>query len=342
MSIGITIATTDVKEVAIYMIMSFLIAFMIAPILTNFLYQNKVGKRLRQKGSDGKDAPIFTKLHAAKEGTPVMGGLLFWVTTAILTLAFNLDRGETWLPLFALVSAGVIGGVDDIYNVLGKGPNGGGLRMREKFWIYAAVAVVGAWWFYTKLGWNHISVPGEGSFTIGWWYVPLFIGTVIFTAFSVNQTDGVDGLAGGVSMLAFFAFTFIALAQGKAHLAAFCATMLGSLLAFLWFNINPARFFMGDTGSMALGMTLPILAFLTNSVVVLPFILIIPFIEGISTIIQIFSKRVFHRKVFLVAPIHHHFEALGWPETKVTMRFWVISAVGSAVGMILSLMQITS
>jgi phospho-N-acetylmuramoyl-pentapeptide-transferase len=117
--------------------------------------------------------------------------------------------------------------------------------------------------------------------------------------------------------------------------------MLGSLLAFLWFNINPARFFMGDTGSMALGMTLPILAFLTNSVVLLPFILAIPFLEGISTIIQIFSKKVFKRKVFLVAPIHHHFEAVGWPEAKVTMRFWVISAVGSATGLVLSLLQIT-
>ena len=342
MSIGITIATRDMKEISIYMIVSFLIAFLIAPILTNFLYQNKIGKRLRQKGSDGKDAPIFTKLHAAKVGTPVMGGVLFWVTTAVLTLVFNLDRGETWLPLFALVCAGIIGGVDDIYNVIGKGPNGGGLRMRKKFWIYAAVAVVGAWWFYDKLGWNHIGIPGMGTFVIGFWYVPLFIGTVIFTAFSVNQTDGLDGLAGGVSSLAFFAFTFIALSQGKVHLAIFCACMLGSLLAFLWFNINPARFFMGETGSMALGMTLPILAFLTNSVVVLPFILLVPFLEGISTIIQIFSKKFLHRKVFLVAPIHHHFEALGWPETKVTMRFWVIAAVGSAFGMMLALVQLPS
>lgn len=268
-----------------------------------------------------------------------MGGLLFWVTTAVLTALFHLDRGQTWLPIFALVCAGVIGAIDDILNVQGRGSNGGGLRMKYKFWIYAAVAVIGAWWFYSKLGFSSVKIPGLGVYDLGWWYIPLFIGTVIFVAFSVNQTDGLDGLAGGVSLWAFFVFTFIALVQGKAHLAVFCACMLGSLLAFLWFNIHPARFFMGDTGSMALGMTLPILAFLTNSVALLPFILLVPFMEGISTVIQITSKKLFKRKVFLVAPIHHHFEAIGWPETRVTMRFWVIAAVGCAIGLMLALVQ---
>ncbi|CAN5165812.1 phospho-N-acetylmuramoyl-pentapeptide-transferase [soil metagenome] len=337
---AITIATADVIQVAFNVTAAFIVAFILAPILTNFLYRNRVGKQLRQSGVDGKAVPIFAKLHAAKAGTPVGGGLLFWVTTAIFTLTFNLDRGETYLPVFTLVCAGLIGAVDDILNVMGKGSNGGGLRFWHKFIIYAAVAVVGSWWFYQKLGYNTLGVPGFGSFVIGGWYVPLFIATVIFVGFSMNQTDGLDGLAGGVSMFAFFVFTFIALSQGKVHLAIFCATMLGSLLAFLWFNINPARFFMGDTGSMALGMTLPILAFLTNSVVLLPFILFIPFLEGISTVIQIFSKKVFKRKVFLVAPIHHHFEAVGWPEAKVTMRFWVISAVGCAGGLVLSLLQL--
>lgn len=338
---AITISTADVKQISLFVTASFLIAFLLAPILTNFLYRNKIGKRLRQHGIDGNAAPIFAKLHAKKEGTPVMGGLLFWVTAAILTLLFNLDRGETWLPLFALVGAGIIGAVDDVMNVSGKGTNGGGLRLRDKFFVYAGIASVGAWWFYSKLGWNSIGIPHFGNFEIGWWYIPLFIATVIFVAFSMNQTDGLDGLAGGVSMMAFFVFTFIALTQGKVHLAIFCGTMLGALLAFLWFNINPARFFMGDTGSMALGMTLPILAFLTNSVVLLPFILLIPFLEGISTVIQIFSKKVLKRKVFLVAPLHHHYEAKGWPEPKVTMRFWVIAAVGSIVGLMLALIQLS-
>ena len=338
---AITIATANVKQVSFFVTVSFLIAFMVAPLLTRFLDKNRLGKRLRQHGVDGKATPIFAKLHAKKEGTPVMGGLLFWVTTALLTLLFNLDRGETFLPVFALIGAGIIGAIDDVMNITGKGSNGGGLRLRDKFIVYLGIAVVGAWWFYQKLGWNSIGIPHFGSHEIGWLYVPLFIITVIFCSFSMNQTDGLDGLAGGVSMIAFFVFTFIALAQGKVHLAIFCATLSGSLLAFLWFNIFPARFFMGDTGSMALGMTLPIVAFLTNSVVLLPFILIIPFLEGISTIIQIISKKVFHRKVFLVAPIHHHLEALGWPETKVTMRFWVIAAVSAAIGLLLALMQLS-
>jgi phospho-N-acetylmuramoyl-pentapeptide-transferase len=339
MSLAVSISTEDLKQVALYVVISFIIAIITAPILTNFLYRNRLGKSLRQHGVDGAAVPIFSKLHAGKVGTPVMGGLLFWVTTAVLTGIFNLDRAETWLPVFALVCAGVIGAVDDVMNATGKGSNGGGLRLKHKFWIYAAIATVGAWWFYEKLGFNAISIPGLGIVTLGWWYVPLFIGTVVFVAFSMNQTDGLDGLAGGVSLLAFFIFTFIALVQGKLHLAIFSATMLGSLMAFLWFNIFPARFFMGDTGSMALGMVLPIMAFLTNSVAVLPFILLIPFVEGISTVIQIISKRVFKRKVFLSAPIHHHFEALGWPETRVSMRFWLVAAVGCAAGLMLVLIQ---
>lgn len=326
----------ELTRVLVFFTSAFVIAFICTPFLTEFLYKNRIGKRLRQKGVDGQDAPIFRELHKDKAGTPVMGGLLFWVTTVVLTVLFNLDRAQTWLPVFVLGTAGVIGAIDDLMNVAGKGPNGGGMRMFHKFWIYLAVAVVGAWWFYDKLEWNSIYIPLRATqVVIGWWYVPLFIVTAIFVSFSMNQTDGLDGLAGGVSAIAFFIFTLICLVQGKVSLAIFCATLLGALLAFLWFNIYPARFFMGDTGSMALGMTLAIVAFLTNSVTVLPFILLVPFIEGISTIIQIIAKKAFHRKVFRVAPIHHHFEAVGWPETKVTMRFWVIASVGSAFGLLL-------
>jgi phospho-N-acetylmuramoyl-pentapeptide-transferase len=335
---SLAIQAADLKIIFVYLTFGFLIAFSFTPLLTDFLYKNRIGKSLRKHGVDGKDATLFAALHKDKAGTPVMGGLLFWVTTASLTLAFNLNRAETWLPLFALVAAGLIGMVDDLMNVRGIGANGGGLRLKHKFWIYAAVAVIGAWWFHYKLGLDSVYIPFIGrNIFIGIFYLPLFILSVIFTAFSVNQTDGLDGLAGGVCMIACFVFTLICLVQGKIHLAVFCATLLGSLLAFLWFNINPARFFMGDTGSMALGMVLPIIAFLTNSVMVLPLILLVPFIEGISTIIQIVSKMFFNRKVFLIAPIHHHFEALGWPETKVTMRFWVIAAVGCSVALLLML-----
>jgi len=348
MVIPYTVNSHQLQRIFLFVSTAFLIAFLLTPLLTDFLFRNKIGKRLRQHGTDGKATPIFSKLHKDKAGTPTMGGLLFWVTTAIITLLFNLNRGETYLPLFALAVAGIVGAVDDIMNVLGKGHNGGGLRLLHKFPIYLVMASVAAWWFYSKLGWNTIYNPLDlsvlgfhslmpGYITIGWLYIPLLICTMIFVGFSMNQTDGLDGLAAGVGLIACFVFTLLALLQGKIHLAYFCATLLGSLLAFLWFNINPARFFMGDTGSFALGMVLPILAFLTNSVIVLPFILLIPFIEGLSTIIQIISKRFFKRKVFLVAPIHHHFEALGWPETKVTMRFWVISAVGASVALLIML-----
>jgi phospho-N-acetylmuramoyl-pentapeptide-transferase len=344
----LSILTADLQRVLAYLFVAVTVGFIGAPLLTDFLYKNRIGKRLRQHGVDGKETPIFSKLHGSKAGTPIMGGLLFWVVTAVITVLFNLNRAETWLPLFALVLAGGIGAIDDLMNVAGKGHNGGGLRFLHKFWLYAAIAAVGAWWFYRKLGIDTIYIPGDlhllghslltyGNKTVGGSYPLIFIATLIFFSFSLNQTDGLDGLAGGVSGIALFAFTLIALAEGKAHLAVFCATLLGSLLAFLWFNINPARFFMGDTGSMALGMVLPVLAFLTNSEVVLPLILIIPFGEGLSTIIQIISKKFFHRKVFLVAPIHHHFEALGWTEAKVTMRFWVIEAIGASLGLLFML-----
>jgi phospho-N-acetylmuramoyl-pentapeptide-transferase len=337
MSLPITITGADMKEVAFFVTISFIIAFITAPLLTNFLYKNRVGKRLRQHGIDGKETPIFSALHAGKAGTPVMGGLLFWVITAILTLLFNLDRGQTWLPLFTLVAAAIIGAVDDIMNVMGKGSNGGGLRMKHKFWVYLAIALVGAWWFTTKLGFSQVGIPGVGNVDLGVWYPVFFTLMTLFVGFSMNQTDGLDGLAGGVALFALGVFAFIALVQGQVQLAVFCGTLAGALMAFLWFNINPARFFMGDTGSMALGMVIPIIAFLTNSAALLPIILIIPFIEGISTLMQITSKKLFKRKIFKVAPIHHHFEAIGWPETKVTMRFWIIAAVGGVAGLMLAL-----
>ncbi|MCL5410644.1 MAG: phospho-N-acetylmuramoyl-pentapeptide-transferase, partial [Patescibacteria group bacterium] len=180
---------------------------------------------------------------------------------------------------------------------------------------YTVIASAGAWWFYYKLGWNSFHVPRIGDFTIGLWYVPLFIIVLVWMAFSSNETDGLDGLAGGIFALAYGTYSVICLTQGKVELAAFCATVMGGLLAFLWFNIPPARFFMGDTGSMSLGMTLGVIAFLTNSVAVLPVITLIFMVEGLSFLVQFASKKLRHgKKVFLSSPIHHHFEAIGWPE----------------------------
>lgn len=318
--------------------LSFLVAILWTPLFTDFLYKNRLGKKIRQTAFDEKKAPIFYALHKHKENTPTMGGLLIWITTAVITVLMNLSRAQTWLPLFTLVATGVIGAVDDLMNIHGIGPNRGGLRFRWKLLSYLVIALIGAYWFYVKLGWNSIAIPGLGSFEIGFWYIPLFVAVIVFTTFCANETDGLDGLAAGTMASSFAAFGVIALLQGKVELAAFCGTILGSLLAFLWFNVYPARFFMGDTGAISLGMTLGVLAFLTNTVVLLPLIAFILYVEGLSAVIQILSKRFRGgKKVFRSAPIHHHFEALGWPEPRITMRFWIISAITTILGLFIYL-----
>ena len=325
---------TDISKIMWFSLSSFLISFLLTPFFTDFLYKHKLGKRIR----DSKSAPIMSELHKHKAGTPTMGGILIWLTVAVLTLFFNLERSATWLPLFCLVATGIVGAVDDIYNIRGLGPHGGGLRFRHKIFIYLAIAVVGAWWFYSKLGWNSIHIPGAGDFTIGVWYIPIFIATLIWTSFAANQTDGLDGLAGGIFALSFGAYAIICLAQGRVELAAFCGTIMGALLSFLWFNIPPARFFMGDTGSMALGMTLAVIAALTNTILVLPIITFVFLVEGVTYLAQQWSKKFRGKKIFLSSPIHHHFEAIGWPEYKITMRFWIIGAISVVAGVVLALL----
>lgn len=331
--------------------LSFVLALLWTPLLTHFLYRWRLGKSIRSAVA----APMFAKLHAKKAGVPTMGGLLMWVTPLALALIFFvvhaidpdhflgqlnfLSRPQTWLPLAALVAAGVVGLIDDYLNVRGIGPHGGGIHIRHRLVLYTIVAAIGAWWFYVKLGWDSLHIPLIGDVTIGWWYIPLFIGVIVLTSFSVNQTDGLDGLAGGTLASAFGAYAVIALIQGRVDLAAFCAVIMGSLFAFLWFNIFPARFIMGDTGAMSLGVTLGIVAMLTDSALLLPIIGIVFVVEAVTTVMQIISKRVFKRKIFLIAPIHHHFEAKGWPEPKVVMRFWLLSWIGAALGLIVALLD---
>lgn len=340
----------NVAKILILAAIAFVATFAWTPLLTYFLYKYKLYQKIRNTGK----TPVYTKMHKAKEGTPTMGGVLIWMTTLVLAYLFFglskitdssfldklnfLSRGQTWLPLGALVACGLVGLIDDIFNVKGKGSKAGGIQVRHKLLIYTAIAAVGAWWFFKKLEWDVIHVPGVGDFYLGWWYIPLFIFIMVATSFSVNEADGLDGLAGGILMFSFGAYAVIAFAQGKIELAAFCGVIIGALLAFLWFNIFPARFFMGDTGSMALGTTLGIVAMLTNSVLVLPIIAFPLVLESVSVIIQIISKRIFKKKIFLSTPIHHHFEAKGWPEPKVVMRFWVISAICAALGLVVGLL----
>lgn len=340
----ITFSIPQLGYIFYLMVVSFLLSMAITPFWTHILYKYKLGKRIRETAVTGEKSKIYTHLHKRKASTPTMGGVIIWVSVFLITLVLNLDRGETWLPLFALVTAGIIGLIDDLFNVFGIGPHGGGLRFRHKLIWYIAIAALGAWWFYYKLDWTSIHIPGGNllglpyQWELGIWYIPLFIIVLIGTSFAVNESDGLDGLAGGLLASSFAAYSIISLAQEKIILAAFCASIVGALLTFLWFNIYPARFFMGDTGSMSLGITLAVVAFLTNSVFVLPIVGFIFVLEGFSVIIQLVSKKLRGgKKVFLSAPIHHHFEALGWTETKVTMRFWVIGAAMAAIGTVIAL-----
>lgn len=326
---------------------SFLTALFLTPVVVKILNRFHFNKQLRSKES----APVFYELHKGKENTPTMGGIVIWATVFLLALIFwflgsisgqgflshlnFVDRAQTYLPLMAMFLAASLGLIDDLMGVFRVGTNGGGLKVSQKIVMYLALAAIGGLWFYYRLGWDQLYIPFFGMKTIGWWYIPFFMFIIVASAFSANETDGLDGLLGGVSLFAFGALTIVAFVSGKYHLAVFSGVTVGALLAFLWFNIYPARFFMGDTGSMALGITMGMVAMLTNTAFFLPFFAFIPVIESLSVIIQLTSKKLRGKKIFISTPIHHHFEAIGWPETKVTMRFWIISSVFSALGLAL-------
>jgi phospho-N-acetylmuramoyl-pentapeptide-transferase len=339
-------------KVGFFTTLSFLTAWAWTPALFRLLRRLKMGKQIR----DEESAPIFSQMHQKKSGLLTMGGILIWVTTLFLAILFLilskiipndffqnmnfLTRSQVWLPLGALVLAALVGMVDDIYNVKKIGPKGGGLTMKHRFILYTLIAIVGAWWFYFKLGWDTLHIPFMGEdITIGLWYIPFFIVVIVATAFSVNEIDGLDGLAGGTLLSSFAAYGAIAFMQGKYDLATFCGLIVGALLAFLWYNIYPAKFMMGDTGAMALGVTLGIVAMLTNAALLLPVIGLLFVVESLSVIIQVASKKIRKKKVFLSAPIHHHLEAIGWSEPTIVMRFWVIAAVAAVLGVIIMLVE---
>lgn len=341
----------NVVRIFIVATVAFFIALIITPVWTNILYKYKMGKQVVRV----ENAPIFSEMHKKKVGTPTMGGVIVWFTVLVLALGFFwfsrmwpnspladlnfLSRGQTWVPLAAMVVAAVFGFVDDLFGVMRRGPGGGGLRMRDRLMMYTLVGAGGAWWFYYKLGFDFINIPFLGDWVIGWWYIPFFIFIIVASAFSANETDGLDGLAAGVFLTMFGAYAAIAFDQGRTDLAIMLSATMGALVAFLWFNIYPAKFFMGDTGSMALGTMLGVVAMLTNTPILLVPIAAIFITESCSVLIQMISKKLRRKKIFLSTPIHHHFEALGWPEMQVTMRFWMINAVGAIIGLIIFLMD---
>lgn len=332
----LTVAFTQISLMGIG---TFMLAMALTPFYTYFAYRYRFWKKQRTASTTGEMLRVFTKLHEKKflRNIPTMAGVIGVVAITIITFGFNLDRGETWLPLAALIGGASVGFLDDIINIRGSGGGSAGLRTSIKFSMIAAVGLALGWFFFAKLGFSSVWIPFAGAFELGWIIIPLFAFVVTATANAVNISDGLDGLAGGLLTMSYSAFGIIALLQGQYHLAAFCFTVIGALLSYLWFNIYPARFFMGDVGSFAYGVSLGVIAMLTNSLFLLPIIGILFVIEAGSSLVQIFSKRVFGKKIFISAPIHHHLEAIGWPEVKVTMRFWVISSVAATFGVMVAL-----
>ncbi len=346
----------DVAKIFIPSTVAFFIGIALTPFLTHYLYKYRMWKKkARTEGLGGGGTPIFNRLHKEKEvGTPRMGGVIIWASTLFTVIFFFLfayyseeglmqklnflSRNQTWLPLFTLILASIVGLIDDFLVIYNRGGYiAGGLPLKIRIGTVILIGLMGAWWFYSKLDMTSIEIPFNGAVNLGYFFIPLFV-IVMLALFSGGVIDGIDGLSGGIMAAIFSAYGGIAFFQNQIDLATFCFVVAGSILAFLWFNIPPARFYMSETGMLGLTTSLTVVAFLTKSVVVLPIIAFPLFLASGSVIIQVLSKKFRNgKKVFLVAPIHHHFEALGWPAYKVTMRFWVISVICAIIGMVVAL-----
>lgn len=343
-------------EILSYSFLTFVIALLLTKPFVHFLHKYKLGKKLRVQAVDGGNASVFLTYHQAKAGTPTMGGILIWGSVT-LTVAISrllsyygfvdhsiLQRGQVYLPLTMLITLGILGGIDDYMNIRGIGKNKG-LNAIPKFLLLLVISGGAAFWFYFRLKYQSLYIPfgaflglPNGWLDLGWLYIPLFIFVVMGTANAVNVTDGLDGLAGGLLIIAFTTFGGLAYGSDLYVLAAFCGVVVGALAAFLWHNVPPAIFFMGDTGSLALGGTLALMAFMINQVLILPLIGFVFVIEMLSVIIQLTSKKFRKgKKVFKSAPFHHHLEALGWGESKVTMRLWIIGMFMAFFGVLVGI-----
>lgn len=319
--------------------LGFLLSMLLTPVYTYYSFKYKLWKIPRTTSTTGEKASLFTKLHKKKHengGLPTLSGIIFLVVLTIITIAFNWSREQTYLPLVAFLGAGMVGLIDDVINVRGLRSGVEGLSARLKLLMITLVALLGGWFFVDKLGYDSFYLTFFGDIEVGILLLPIFVLVVISTANAVNISDGLDGLSGGLATSAFAAFGAIAALQGNYGIAGFCFTIVGILFSYVWFNIHPARFMMGDVGSFALGTALGVVAMLTDTLVLLPIIGLVFVVEAGSSFLQLASKRIRGKKIFKIAPIHHHFEAEGWPETKVTMRFWIIGQVCAIVGVFLA------
>ena len=349
----------DIVKVMVPAAVAFAVGIGITPILTHFLYKHKVWKTAGNEGKkslDGTHAKEFNRLHAEEElRTPRMGGIVIWgsalITVLLVTLAAKLmpnaatikmdflSRDQTWIPFLTLIFGAIVGFINDVLDVSKKGE---GMSLKRRLAFVLTMSGFIGWWFYEKLDVVSVGIPFDGALHIGILVIPLFMAMTL-ALYASGVIDGIDGLSGGVFASIFAAYSLIAFQQSQINLAAFCAMIVGALLAFLWFNVPPARFFMTEAGTMALTLTLSTVAFMTDSmgggigISVLPIIGFLLVATVASNIIQIFSKKYRGKKVLRVAPLHHHFEAIGWSSPKVTMRYWILSIMFAFVGVIIAI-----
>lgn len=336
MTIDSQLLTQDISTILQLGLLGFLGAMLLTPIFTHFAFKHNLWKKKRTTDVSGKALKVMKKISTRKRKVPTMAGLIIVTSVTAVTFLLNLDRGQTWLPLAALIGGGFIGLIDDFINVRGDGKGVSGINAPIKFLLLALVSLLAAWFFYYKLGYTSVYVPFYGELSLGIFIIPTFMLAVISTGNAVNISDGLDGLAGGLLLSSFFAFGIIALLQGNIGIAGFCATICGSLVVYMWFNIPPARFFMGDIGSFSMGTTLGVIAMLTNTLLLLPVIGFVFVIEAGSSLLQILSKKFRGgKKLFTVAPLHYNLVTKGWPKTKVTMRLWLIGLFFANIGIAL-------
>jgi phospho-N-acetylmuramoyl-pentapeptide-transferase len=307
--------------------MAFVVSVVVGQPLVEFLRRRGLGKEI---SSDGPPS------HLTKAGTPTMGGVLIFAMVLPITLAANITgRLSILLPLGTIVAAGLLGLADDLRTIIGKARTG--LNKRLKVLLLTTLGLTAALVLYFPLDVQDVKIPWAGQFDLGPGYIPLAALIIVFTTSAVAITDGLDGLAGGTGALAFLAYGVIALLQEQIYLATFCFTVVGATAGFLWYNSYPAQVFMGDTGALALGSSLAVVALMTGQWLLLPLIGIVFVLEGLSDLIQIgYFRLTGGKRIFRMSPLHHHFELLGWSEPQVVMRFWLVGIVGSLLGVTLA------
>ena len=347
----------DILKIIFPTVLSFFIGISITPFFTKYFYRYKMWKKSPRNQADTSVA--FNNIHNTQHetSTPRIGGVIIWASVLftvcviyLLSLAFPSDltlkmnffsRSQTLVPLGAFFFAAFVGFVDDMLQISGLGAYARDALVYRKIKIALVIliGVVISLWFYYKLDFSSIHIPFNGSFELGIVFIPFFILAMLAT-FSTSVIDGIDGLAGGVLASVFTAFAVIAFVNNQIDISALSGAIAGVILAFLWFNVPPARFYMGETGIFALTVVLAVIAFLTDSVLLLPIIAFPLVVTSLSVIIQIISYKFFNKhRVFKVAPLHHHFQAIGWSREKVVMRYWIVSVISAITGVILVLIS---